>query len=231
MTYGHPPWGDGGSDTGPPLTDFASDVPVSLEMLPDGREALVYGDVLEAVPRQGDNAFGFEQTCGLCACADVLRQMGVEVSEDDVVRQAVATDACSIKDLPADSGGTGEDALVRLLSDFGVPAHAERLESTEDLATVVEQGRGAIISANAGLLWDDGDVVGNGGADHAVHVVRVARDPLSGEVLGFFVNDSGLGGDPRWHDAAAIQEAWLGTGGSAVLTDVIRPDAIQEVSA
>jgi hypothetical protein len=225
MTYGFPPWGDGASDTGVPVAELASDVPCHLGVLPDGREALIYGDVAalaEGLHQQGENSYHFGNTCGLCACAGVLRQMGLDVIEDDVVRQAVASKECWTGDNPAESGGTWADSQVRLLNDFGVPAHLESMESLEELAAVVEQGRGVMIATNAGMLWDDGDAIGNGRANHSVQVTAVALDPLTAETLGFYINDSGIGAAGHFHDAETIQASWLAKGGCAVVTDVLR---------
>lgn len=201
------------------------DVPRRLDVLPDGRATVVIGDVtgLSAdVRQQGDNPYGFMGTCGLCACMYVLRGFGIPVTEADVVRHAVENGECAISDDPAKSGGTTPRMWVRLLGDYGVPAHVERMRSLEQLASRIEQGRGVIIGANAGVLWDDATSYEGGRVNHAVQVIGVSRDPTNGSIQGFYINDSGPGVGGRFVDAAIVDEAWLDRGGLAVVTDIVR---------
>jgi hypothetical protein len=211
----------------PPIgADSGIDVPQHLDTLPDGRETLVSGDVdvlADFNHQQGDNPYGFQGTCGICSCQDVLNQFGTDVSEADVVDHAVAAHECAITDDPTFSGGTTEQDQVQILADYGIPAHAEHARSLEDLAADVEQGRGVIAGVNAGVVWNDPNYFENGQANHAVVVTGVARDPATGEIQGFYVNDSGDGSSGEFVDAAAMTDGWLAAGGGAVVTDVARP--------
>ena len=209
--------------------DLLVDVPFQLDVLPDGREAVVFGDVAGLADlnhKQGDNPYGFEGTCGLCSCQDILNQFGVEVTEADVVRHAVANGECYVSDDPAASGGTTEDGQAQILGDYGLPAHVEHGSSLEDLAMDIEQGRGVIIEANAGVLWNDAAYYENGQANHAVVVTGVARDPMTGAVEGFFINDSGTGESAKYVDAATMGVAWLDAGATSVVTDAVRPQTL-----
>ncbi len=224
-------WGWGGDrllDAWQMVDDVGRDVPGTLEVLPDGTEAVVIGDVAglgELSHPQGDNAFGFEGTCGICSCELVLRRFGVEVSEAELVEHAVLNGECTIADTALESGGTTLEDQVRLLSDHGVPAHAEALDSLEDLAQTVEHGHGSIIGVNAGVLWNEQVHVGDGGPNHAVAVLGVARSLDDGTVVGVFVADSGAGGTTRFVDADRMTTAWLNSGtGVAVLTDAPAPE-------
>jgi uncharacterized protein YvpB len=201
------------------------EVPTTLEVLPDGRESVVTGDVVglaEFSHPQGDNPFGFEGTCGLVSCEDVLRQFGVEVTEADVVEHAVLNGQCYVGDDPAMAGGTTPESRVALLADYQIPAHVESGQSLEDLAADVEQGSGVIISANAGYLWDDPNAFDTGQSNHAVVVTGVARDPETGQIQGFFINDSGTGQAGQFVDATTMDMAYIQTGGMAVVTDIVR---------
>lgn len=205
--------------------DIGPDVPHRLDVLHDGRTTVVIGDVTDLsadVRRQGDNPYGFQGTCGLCSCVGVLRGFGIRVTEADVVRHAVANGECVVDADPADSGATTPDMQVRLLGDYGVPAHVERMESLEELASSVEQGRGTIIGANAGVLWDDAAYYEYGQANHAIQVTGVSRDPMTGTIQGFYINDTGTGEGGRFVDADTVDTAWLDAGGSAVVTDIVR---------
>lgn len=204
------------------------DVPRQLDTLPDGREVVVIGDpegCKDFNHPQGDNNLGFQGTCGLVSCEDVLRQFGVEVTEDEIVQFAAENGLCSVSDNPAQCGGTSELTQAIILTEMGVPAHTEVCGSLEDLAAHIENGQGSIVEVNAGVLWNEPSAYGGGMANHAIVVTGVARDPETGEVAGFFINDSGRGLEEdsgRFIDSATMQEAWLAAGGTGVVTDVVR---------
>ncbi|MFM9965320.1 MAG: hypothetical protein ACKV2Q_29390 [Planctomycetaceae bacterium] len=208
--------------------DIAQEVPTLLDTLPDGRETLVIGDVDRCKDfnhPQGDNSLGFRGTCGLVSCEDVLRQFGVDVTEDMIVRYAAEHGLCHVGDDPAHCGGTTEFTQATLLKDFGVPAHVEFLGTLEHLADCLEHGRSVIVEVNAGVLWDDPNYVGSGGSNHAIVVTGVARDPQTGELQGFFVNDSGRGyaeDSGRFVDVSTMRQGWEETAGSGVVTDIVR---------
>ncbi|MET7403863.1 hypothetical protein ABZS66_61385 [Dactylosporangium sp. NPDC005572] len=224
--------GDWGGDwpPGPPPDvplppDVLPEVPHQLDTLPDGRASVTIGDVsglAEGVHQQGDNPYGFQGTCGLCSCAGILREFGFPVTEADVVSHAIVNGECVVDSDPANSGGTTPDMQVRLLADYGIPAHVEQMDSLEEMADAIEQGRGAIIGANAGVLWNDASYYEYGQANHAVQVTGVARDPLSGAVQGFYINDTGTGQAGHFVDADTVSAAWLDAGGTAVVTDIVR---------
>jgi hypothetical protein len=223
------PWppSDVPADLPPPWPD-AFDVPYVLDTLPDGTEALVLADrdlPTDHLHLQGDNDYGFEGTCGLCACQDVLNQFGIRVSENDVVRHAVDHGQCRLSDHPLKAGGIYAFTVPELLADYGIPSHLDYGDSLEDLAAEVEQDRGVIIGVNAGLLGDDGDITGFGGRDHAVTVVDVVRDAMTYEIRGFKINDSGTGTFDQYVDADTMTLAWLDTGGELVTTDITRAEA------
>ncbi|HTW08782.1 MAG TPA: C39 family peptidase [Acidimicrobiales bacterium] len=207
-----------------------ADVPCQLEVLPDGQESLVFGDVNQFADlnhQQGENIYGYQEDCGLVSVQDVLGQFGQSLTESDVVEHAITHGEC-VTDAsggPANDGGTSPQSQAQVLNDYGVPAHVETGESLEDLASQVEQGHGVIASVNAGYLWDDKTYVGNGhDNNHAVTVTGVARDPVTGAVQGFYINDSGDGQSGQFVSAATMEKAWLGTGGIAVVTDASHPE-------
>jgi Peptidase_C39 like family len=203
------------------------DVPAMLDVLPDGRETIVIGDVhalSEGHHRQGENLHGFGQTCGICSCEAVLRRFGVDVIEAQLVEHALVRGECHVADDPAESGGTTLADQVRILSDFGVQARFEWADSVEELVQHVEHDRGVIIAVNAGELWDDRTYSGDGGANHAVVVTGVAQDPETGDIQGVFVNDSGSGVARRLLDVVDLRWSWLEAGGSYLVTDLSAAD-------
>jgi hypothetical protein len=209
-------------------SDVSPDVPAQRDVLPDGRESIVIGEVEECKEfnhPQGDNPFGFRNTCGLVACEDLLRQFGVDVTEGDIVRFAVANGLCQVSADAGESGGSSPYTQALILKEHGVPAHVEVLDGFERLADCVEHGHGVIVSVNAGVLWDDPQAFESGQSNHAVVVTGVARDPLTGEIQGFFINDSGRGlaeDSGRFVDAATMTHGWESLGAVSVVTDVVR---------
>ena len=199
------------------------EVPYEIDILPDGREAVVIGDV-EGVKKfnhhQGDNPYGFRGTCGLVSCQEILNQFGLEVTEADVVDWAVKNGLCSVTDNPATSGGTTLESQARILSDFGVSAEYGSLSSLEELAQGVEEGKGIIIAVNAERLWGQPSFWSNN-PNHAIVVTGVARNPKNGKVEGIYINDSGRsyrGDSGRFIDAKLLKRCWLNQGGNYVMT-------------
>lgn len=216
---------DAPDDIPPLLPDIGSDVPWHRDVLADGRETVVIGDVSAFSDYghcQGDNPFGYRGTCGLCSCEGILRQFGIEVTETDVVAHAIANGLCNTEGSAEKLGGTTLRDHVRILSDFGVPAHGETSGSLQDLASYLEQGRGVILALDCGVLWDNADYYA-GRANHAVTAIGVARHPETGEIQGFYVNDTGTGESGKFVDAATMNEAWRDMGGKHVVTDQVHP--------
>ena len=212
----------------PKLSDFGDlEVPSSVDVLPDGRDTVVIGDPdgdKAFTHQQGDNWLGFQGTCGLCSCENVLRSFGLDISETDMVIYAAQRGLCVCDNPdPAHNGGTTLEGQVAILAGHGVPASAFYGSSLEDLAGNIEQGRGVIIAVDAGVLWDSAMYDGGGSPNHAITVTGVARDPMTGEIQGFFVNDSGTGKAAQFVDASMMREAWEEVGGLQVATTEARP--------
>jgi hypothetical protein len=203
------------------------DVPTQLASLPDGRLSLEIGDVPGLASfnhRQGDNPEHFQADCGLVSVEDVLRQFGAQVSEGDVVTHALQRGECSVNPGAAgQSGGTAPSQDARILTDYGVPSRVESGQTLAQLAAQVEHGHGVIIGLNCGILWQVPDDVGVGVVNHAVTVTGVARDPRTGNIQGFYINDSGNGKSGEFVSAVVMRVAWQDTGGWTVVTDCVRP--------
>lgn len=199
--------------------------------MPDGRETIVIGDAPQTSERchvQGENLRQFTGTCGICSCEAVLQRFGVEVTEDQLVEHAVAHGTCFISADLSECGGTTVADQVRILSDFGVPATYDLLDSIEELAQYLELGRSVIICADSGVLWNqtgDGD-----GADHAVVATHVARDPWTHDIQGIVINDSATGVAGRLVEVADLESAWLATGGICVVTELTPADLARKDS-
>jgi hypothetical protein len=207
--------------------DAGAEIPSHLDVLPDGRETLITGDPegdRAFTHRQGENLFGFEGTCGLCSCENVLRSFGLQVTEADIVNFASLHGLCNIDSPdPAMCGGTTAEWQAEILTRLGIPASQFQGGTLEDLAANIDQGRGIIVEINAGVVWNDPNYDSGGYANHAITVTGVARDPMSGEIQGFYINDSGSGRAAQFVDASTMREAWQDAGGAGVVTVESRP--------
>jgi hypothetical protein len=211
------------------FTDSGQEIPTNaeaphhLDFLPDGREVLVFGDPAEYAQfnhQQGDNAYGYQEDCGLVSCQDVLNQFGVDINETDVTGFAIENGLCESTGDASASGGTTLEQQEKILRDYHVPAHAETGRTMQDLASDIEQNKGVIIEVNAGVLWNDPQYFENGASNHAIVVTGVARDPTTGEIQGFYINDSGKNDSGRFVDVQTMHQAWEETGGACVVTDI-----------
>lgn len=201
-----------------------SELTIRLETLPDGREVIVFGDVeelSELVHQQGENTAGFLGTCGLVSVEGILRRMGIETSETAVVEYAREHGLCYSEGSPEMNGGTSIFDQVLLLRDHGVGAFIDAGDSTSRLAMRIEEGRGVIAEVNAGVLWDRAEYYGEGSANHAIVVTGTARDPNSGDLSGFFINDSAMPPGGRFVDVETMRAAFVDAGGLCVCTDAL----------
>ena len=129
----------------------------------------------------------FLGTCGLVSCANILRLAGLtDITEADIVDFAVQYKMCEASLEPTSNGGTNFLQRQCILRCFGVESELAR-PSISAIAQFVADGRGVIISVDAGELWDDPEYLT---LLHAVTVTSVKTD-LDGAILGFYICDSG----------------------------------------
>lgn len=173
------------------------------------------GAILDA--NQGKVA-GFEGTCGLVSCVNILRLAGVNITEEQIVNYASDNSLCD-KGNPCagDNGGTSFINRQAILAHFGV--HSEIVASDiTNIASAISKGKGVIASFDAGRLWDDPDYYGGG---HAVTITSVKKDS-SGSILGFYLCDSGTGGKDCSKYYAASHIANSLSGRPLNVTSIIR---------
>jgi hypothetical protein len=207
--------------------DAAVTVPVRLAELPDGGPTLMIGDVTGCAAfnhLQGDNPEHDCGDCGVVCCAEVLNQFGMRLTEADAVRHATwFRELHVVVGRPDQSGWTLPSEQAAILCDYGVPAHVGQAQTIERLALTVQHGHGVIALVNAGVLWSDPRVLGDGQANHAVTVTGIARHPYDGALQGFYINDSGNGQSGRFVSAHLMTTAFEHTGGFCVVTDTAIP--------
>lgn len=172
---------------------------------------------------QGDEVPGFQGTCGLTTVANMARMCGRDLSEGDVVRFAAANGLCQEGETdPGENGGTTADQRVEILAAAGIPSHVETGRSLTDLSEYTDKNLCVNLSVNAGTLWDNPEVYGDGRQNHSILLTGTIRD-ASGEVVAYRVCDSGSGDGPiHTVPADVLKRAWEDTGGVCVVTDVPR---------
>ncbi|MCM1541016.1 MAG: hypothetical protein NC121_07125 [Blautia sp.] len=174
---------------------------------------MVYDSPIETggalCPKQGYARMGFKGTCGLCSCANVIRLSGVDVKEGNIIDYASKTNApgsvnrlCETGHLnPASNGATSPADRKAILDHFGIDSgifemkrDARGMVSSDNAAAIaqyVSEGRGVIISVHAYALWHGKK---NSKNDfHAITVTSVEKD-AQGNIAGFYVCDTGIGG-------------------------------------
>ncbi len=197
------------------------------DTLPDGRDSITIGDpegYAKFNHRQGANTLGYQGTCGVVSCENVLKRYGKDTSEDELVCHADDQGHCS------DRGGTLPIDRARLLGEHGVLAHTERHQTVDDLAEHIENDHGVIASVNAGELWNKPNISTPGRTDHAVTVTGAAREPGTEALQGFYINDSGTGESARFVDIDQMKGAWENCGGRLTVANepVTRDERLRE---
>lgn len=151
----------------------------------------------------------FLGTCGLVSCVNVLRLAGrMETTEEEVLKYALYNRLCKCTMNPYMNGGTSASSRQNILQGFGL--ESEILEATpEDIAKYVSEGKGVIISVDAGILWEAPE---REGEYHAITVTSVKKD-ADGNLLGFYICDSGSGSDDfaRYCDTDFLRRSLSGS--------------------
>lgn len=164
---------------------------VCQSILPNGHIANIFDHPNELAVKlyssQGNNSYKMDGTCSLVSSANILIISGREISEQQIVDYARNNNLCS------NTGGT-DPRFIRLTSlwkYFGMTSTTSFNNSAESLATIVESGRGVVISVDSDVLWDQGSQNYYSQVDHAITVTSTARDVQTGELIGFYICDSG----------------------------------------
>jgi len=126
---------------------------------------------------------GFSGTCGLVSCANLIKLSGKAMTEEQMVKFASDNNFCD------QCGATPYKNRRDILLSFGIKNELQDA-TVDNIAKAVSEGRGVIASVHADKLWQDPDAKGG----HAITITSLKKDN-SGNVLGFFVCDSGTGGD------------------------------------
>jgi len=167
----------------------------------EGRDLIQIGDVERAAKIwefQTNNEAGYQGTCVLASISQLTRLYGhSEHRENDVVKWAIKEKLC---DPPSGNppnyewaGGTNglqaQEIVNRLLK---LPARPEHTNSVEQIAERFEGGNGVILFLSGKALWEPNNLTPEDlKVTHAVSVVAVGRDEKTGNLDGFWINDTG----------------------------------------
>ncbi|TBR16778.1 hypothetical protein EPO15_18540 [bacterium] len=157
------------------------------------------------------------ETCALAASAQILAEIeGVKPTpktmkrlEDQLYKEAVKRGYFA-----GDNGdpnmrfkGTTPGQYVGAL--LGVPVRRTYLATPAQLDASVKTGKMLLVATNAGKLWND-PAFANGG--HLLVVTGAEVKKEGGEVLGFYVNDTGTNEGGRFIPREQFLQAWGGNG-------------------
>jgi hypothetical protein len=189
--------------------------------IPSGDGTSIFDSPVEtgaALDANQGKVAGFGGTCGLVSCVNVLRMAGKKATEQEIVTYASRSGLCSKGDTCAgNNGGTHCYQIQAVLSHYGVSSEL-RPCTINNIAIAVSEGRGVIALIDAGKLWNNPDF--NCGL-HAITITSVKKD-FAGNILGFYVCDSGTGGKDKakYYSASSISDAL--TFLPLIVTSVIR---------
>lgn len=177
---------------------------INLVVLPDGSKAKVFdhpSNLRNTLPfSQGQNEYSKGGTCALADTGVWLKIAGSRHVENDVVGFASTHKDRNGKPLCSKSGGTLPSNIPDIWEHFGMPAYSDSSKNIESIAEAVESGRAVSVGVNAGMLWEQDnaegikipqDCYGDGGANHAIGIMSCERDPVSGSITHFYINDTG----------------------------------------
>jgi hypothetical protein len=158
------------------------------------------------------------ETCALAVQAEVLAELhgldpgskGMRALEDKLYEEAVRKGY--FEGDVADprtrwKGGTTPNQYMGSL--LGVPVRRTALASPEQLDAAVKTGKMLIVNGNTGTLWNDPKFA-NGGHAFVVTGAEVRRD--TGEVLGYYINDTGTNEGGRFVARGQFMKAWQANG-------------------
>ncbi len=184
----------------------------------------------EGFAEQGNNDLGYEGTCGLASNAEMLSDLtGENYTEKNVVRYAAANGLCVTDSSdPTELGGTTVETLQVLQQDAGVHSVSLRDCDLDSLAHYVDSGDGVLAAVKAAEYWPPVGIyesegarsaaLAQAGTDHFVWVTGVSRNPGTGAVTGFFVNDTGSAdGAGLFVSNAEMGRAWEHRGGEVLV--------------
>ena len=179
---------------------------------------------------QGHNDRGYLGTCGLASSAQMISDLtGEDLTENDVVEYAATERWCETTSSdPTELGAIDMRSLSEVHREIGVDSYRLRDADVEQVADFVESGDGVLAAVNSAEYWpsdafgsesDRSRTLAHPGTDHVVWVTGVSRDPGTGLLTGFYVNDTGRSvGAGTFLSTAEMRRAWEQRGGDVLVS-------------
>lgn len=166
-------------------------------------------------------AQGYSDTCAIRSQEIVLRDFGIQLSQEHLIAQAEALG------IYIPGGGTQPQHVGLLLEANGVSCSQYANANVFDLARELQQGKRIIIGVDSGELWNDDyfeqleDFAGIGGGDHALIVAGIDTTDLND--IRVILTDPGTGHVAKDYPLEQFVDAWNDTGNFMVVTDAPAP--------
>ncbi|MEN0108093.1 MAG: calcium-binding protein, partial [Pseudomonas sp.] len=203
------------------LLDFAK----AEKGMIDGQPSLVYGypKANELDYMQGDAEPDFLGTCALTAIANLLTQADRPTTEGEVLKVAIDNQWTVVDPKLPDykRGGSNFAQQQQILNSYGIRNDLITGYNEAGTANLIRSGRGVMQAVNAGALWDDPAYKDNGSVNHMVTLTGVVYSETNGELLGFYIADSGrqkVSDMTRFVSIERFRQAANAVGGYAIYT-------------
>ena len=169
----------------------------------------------------------YQDTCAVKSQELILRDFGVEVSEDSLRNEAIS------KGWYAPGSGTDVNSVGNLLESHGVQVNRYENANIITLTNELAQGHKVIIGVDSGELWNKGlmegfeDKIGIQGADHALIVSGIdTSDPAQTKVV---LTDPGTGDVAKEYPMDQFVDAWKDSNCFMVTTNEPAPAWLPEM--
>jgi uncharacterized Zn-binding protein involved in type VI secretion len=144
----------------------------------------------------------------------IRRATGRPVTEDEVLNYGLANNLSTKAPGTGQHGGTSPQDAVILLKGFGVAAEnvpSAGAPTLDDIKHAIAGGKGVVTTLHTKDYWPGGR-----GGYHAVLVSAVELDG-NGNVVGVFINDTGLGECGMWVPAMSFAASIKSGGGQPLV--------------
>jgi Ca2+-binding RTX toxin-like protein len=151
-----------------------------------GKEFVVYGDSIDWANNldfaQGNNEQNISGDCGIVAVTNSLIQLGLTVTEDDVLNYALS------KGYTNSAGTTNIYNVASIFAGYGFSSSISYDIKTATLEAAVKAGKTVVLGVDSNALWGKTPA---GRDNHAIAVTGVAYNKSTGVLEGFYIADSG----------------------------------------
>lgn len=190
----------------------------------------IFGEPSETTEHQDrpDIAQSYDDTCAIRSQQIILRDFGVDISEDQLRQLALQNGWY----MPG-GGGTPAESTGNILEYCGINVHQAQNCTVYDLMNELAQGHRIIVGVDSGELWADNladqekelleDQTQGERGDHALIVAGIEVDKDNPEDTKVVLTDPGQGDLRIAYPIDKFLDAWHDTNCFMVATDVAAP--------